>query len=48
MRKYKTTIDCFSIIEDNITTQDLANEREIYWINYYNSYKEGYNSAPGG
>lgn len=26
---------------------DLDN-REIYWINYYNTYKDGYNSTPGG
>ena len=24
------------------------NQREIYWINYYNSYHNGYNSTPGG
>lgn len=38
------------IVEENITTQQLANEREIYWINYYNSYDfdSGYNMSPGG
>lgn len=48
MRKYKTTIDCFSVIEDNIQTQEEANKREIYWIEYYNSWHNGYNSCPGG
>lgn len=32
MRKYNTTKDNFEIIESNIESQDLANEREIYWI----------------
>lgn len=38
------------IIEDNIPTQKEANEREIYWINYYHSYNFdfGYNMSPGG
>lgn len=48
MRKYKTTIDCFSVIEDNIGSQERANEREIYWIEYYDSWHNGYNSCPGG
>ena len=32
MRKYNITIEAFSIIEDNITTQEEANAREIYYI----------------
>lgn len=36
------------IIEENILTQDLANEREIYYIALYNSYEEGYNLTKGG
>ena len=36
------------IIEDNITTLEKAREREKYWINYYNSYENGYNSTLGG
>lgn len=35
----------FEILEK--TNSDLANERECYWINYYKSYPEGYNSNPG-
>lgn len=27
---------------------DKASEREIYWINYFNSYKNGYNATLGG
>ena len=26
----------------------LMGEREQYWIEYYNSYKSGYNETPGG
>lgn len=48
MRKYNTTKDDFEIIESNIDSQDLANEREIYWIAFYDSYHNGYNSTPGG
>ncbi|MBQ7343999.1 MAG: GIY-YIG nuclease family protein [Clostridia bacterium] len=42
--------DSFSheIIESNIETQDLANQREIYYIELFDSYKNGYNSTKGG
>ena len=41
------------IIEDNIPTLEVANEREIYWINYFRSYIgfddcNGYNLTKGG
>lgn len=47
IRKYG--VEHFSpiIIEDNIPEAEL-NNREIYWINFYNSYKNGYNSTIGG
>lgn len=48
MQKYKTTIDCFSVIEDNIPTQEEACEKEKYYIKKYDSYHNGYNSTPGG
>ena len=28
--------------------KDKLNDREIFWINYYNSYKNGYNATKGG
>ena len=28
--------------------RDKLNEREIYYINYFNSYQKGYNETPGG
>ena len=48
MRKYSTTKEDFEIIESNINSQDLANDREIYWVAFYDSYHNGYNSTPGG
>ena len=36
------------VIEDNIATQELANERESYWISFYDSIKKGYNANGGG
>ena len=32
MRKYNIVLDNFSIIEDNILTQEEANTKEIYYI----------------
>lgn len=48
MRKYHTTINDFSIIEDNILTQEEANAKERYYIAKFNSQKEGYNIGSGG
>ena len=36
----------FEIIET--CTKDILNEREIYWINFYNSVNNGYNLENGG
>ena len=36
-----------NIIEKNLTSEE-ADEREIYWIKYYNSIEQGYNISPGG
>ena len=44
--KYKEEAFSFAIIEENI---ENYNEREAYWINYYNSQiPNGYNILPGG
>lgn len=37
----------WSIIEDNIP-KDKLDEREIYWIDYYDTYNNGYNETRGG
>ena len=36
------------ILEKNIKSVEQANEREIYYINEYDSYRNGYNLATGG
>lgn len=36
----------FSILEE--CEPERLNEREVYWIQYYDSYNNGYNSTPGG
>ena len=48
IRKYGFQDFVFQIIEDDITSNEILNEREKYWINYYNSYYDGYNSTLGG
>lgn len=48
MRKYGFENFNFSVIE--ICSKELLNEREMYWINFYNSNDSnfGYNLTPGG
>ena len=46
MRKYGINNFKIEIIEE-IDNKDL-NEREIYWISYYDSYNKGYNMTLGG
>lgn len=41
--KNNFTLEVIEEVESN-----LLNDREIYWINYYNSYNNGYNSTLGG
>lgn len=38
----------FEIIELCESNQDILNQKERYWINYYDSYNNGYNSTLGG
>lgn len=46
IRKYGIENFQLDILEE--CSQDLLNEREIYWIEYYNSYYNGYNATLGG
>ena len=46
MRKYGIENFTFEIIEE--CTQELLNEREKFWIAYYDSFKNGYNETEGG
>ena len=36
------------ILESNLDSIDQLREREVYWISYYNSFTNGYNSTSGG
>lgn len=45
-RRYGIENFNFEILEE--CPVELLNEKEIYYINYYNSYFEGYNSTTGG
>ena len=44
----KYGIDNFSFEEVEEIPNDMLDEREKYWISYYNSYYDGYNSTLGG
>lgn len=46
IRKYGINKFDFSIIEE--CSSDQLDEREQYWIEYYDSYKNGYNMTIGG
>ena len=46
MRKYGKNNFIFEIIEE--CGQDTINEREIYWISYYDSFNNGFNLTIGG
>lgn len=46
MQKYSK--DDFVFEEIERCENNILDEREIYWIAYYNSYEEGYNCTPGG
>lgn len=48
IQKYGFDDFVFEIIEDNITDIKTLQDREVYWIKFYNSYEEGYNSTRGG
>ena len=47
IRKYGVDAFEFVILEDNLTLEQ-ANEREDYWILYYNTIINGYNQQRGG
>ena len=46
MRKYG--IDSFSVEEIEECPEEELNDREIYWISFYDSYYQGYNMTIGG
>lgn len=46
MKKYGVNNFFIELIEE--CDDNIINEREIYWINFYDSYYKGYNSTLGG
>lgn len=46
IKKYGWEDFTFEILEE--CNKEELNEKERYWIAYYNSYKNGYNETPGG
>lgn len=46
IRKYGIENFDFLVLEE--CSVDLLDERERYWISFYNSYNNGYNRSPGG
>lgn len=48
IRKYGSQNFEVSILEANLSGHDELNKREMYWIEYYNSYRTGYNQDKGG
>lgn len=48
IKKYGWDSFTHEIIEKDITSQELANQRESFWITYFNSVENGYNSNYGG
>lgn len=46
MRNYGLKNFSFDVIEE--CDKEKLNEREIYWISYYDSFNKGYNMTPGG
>ncbi len=48
IQKYGREYWVQEVLEDGIEDPDVLNEREIYWIAYYDSCRHGYNSTGGG
>ena len=48
MRKYGIENFLFEVIEQCKFSQQQLDNRQRYWIEYYNSYENGYNSTRGG
>lgn len=46
IRKYGLDNFSFEVLEE--CSRDQLNQKEIYWIKYYNSYLDGYNDTSGG
>lgn len=47
IRKYGLKAFKFEVLEE-IADSEKLDAREVYWINHYNTYYNGYNETPGG
>lgn len=48
LKKYGTDNFNYEILENNILSRSEANDREIYYIKLFNSFRKGYNMTEGG
>lgn len=48
LRKYGENNFTLEILEDDISDTNELNNREVYWINFYDSFNNGYNLTKGG
>jgi group I intron endonuclease len=48
LNKYHYEDFVWEILEDNIDNIDTLNEKEIYYISFYDTYFNGYNETTGG
>lgn len=48
LKKYGIENFTFEILEETPLDKNYMNEREIYYISYFNSYNKGYNETLGG
>lgn len=48
LRKYGYENFTYEVIEECSNDQEVLDDRERYWIEYYHSYENGYNSTRGG
>ena len=47
MNKYGSDKFYYEVLEDNVP-YELLDEREVYYIEKFDSFHNGYNSTPGG
>jgi group I intron endonuclease len=48
LRKYSSDMFTWEILESGLETIKIANEREIHYIQHFDSYSNGYNMTKGG
>lgn len=46
IRKYGVKNFIVEILEE--VSEEVVNEKEVFWINYYDTYQKGYNATKGG